>query len=270
MLSLHEILSRGRFIFSKSTERLRSYELVNGKRSVKEIAKIINRRENNVYRDLQKPLNMGLIRPVVGKAGDALKKERSPVYEKDPVAAEIPSDYFTNPEFALPAAGIVVPVKSGKSALEQKGPRPLLDFPSGGQVADISKKGEDQTFEFKRQGTEPRTVIREVGAMLNTSMGGIILYGIADDGTIEGAGITRQDLDPALQNSARNTISPPPVIELMAVDVMGTEIIAVRVPPWNRHDVYEYEGRVTIRKGTAVFRATPDESKRLHEGKYVV
>jgi len=44
----------------------------------------------------------------------------------------------------------------------------------------------------------------------------------------------------------------------------------VIVPPWNRSDVYQFEGRVLLRKGTNVFFAKPEESKKLHKGIYVV
>lgn len=56
---------------------------------------------------------------------------------------------------------------------------------------------------------------------------------------------------------------------MRSIRAIGTELIAVLVPPWNRRDIYFYEERVYVRKGTNVFVATPDEIKRLHRGQHV-
>jgi predicted HTH transcriptional regulator len=106
--------------------------------------------------------------------------------------------------------------------------------------------------------------------MLNTRQGGIIFYGIDDDGNIEGSDVTRQVLDQPLQNSIRSSISPAATVRLHAVQVMGSEIISIVVPPWNRKDVYQFDEKVLIRKGTNAFAAKPEELRRLHSGQYIV
>lgn len=50
------------------------------------------------------------------------------------------------------------------------------------------------------------------------------------------------------------------------VDVLGYKIIIIRIPLWNRKDVYHYEGRVYLSHGTNVFIAKPEDSKKLHDG----
>ncbi len=97
-------------------------------------------------------------------------------------------------------------------------------------------------------------------------MGGLIFYGIDDDGVIIGSDKNRQEMDQSLQNSINNCISPPPTVSIKNKDILGKRIIIIVVPPWNRKDVYQYEGRVLIRKGTNVLTASPDESKKLHRG----
>lgn len=134
---------------------------------------------------------------------------------------------------------------------------------------DMCKSGEDQILEFKAAGTDVRKITKEIGAMLHTRLGGIILYGVDDDGTIHGTDVTRQKLDQPLQNSIKNSIAPAAVVALKSVSVLGTEVLVVIVPPWNRKDVYQFDERVFLRKGTNVFTAKPEELRKLHRGEYV-
>jgi predicted HTH transcriptional regulator len=106
--------------------------------------------------------------------------------------------------------------------------------------------------------------------MLNTRQGGIVLYGVDDDGTIQGSDISRQKLDQPIQNSIKSNIAPAAIVKLHTITVLGAEIIAIVVPPWNRKDVYHFDERVLIRKGTNVFAAKPEENRKLHSGVYVI
>ena len=87
-----------------------------------------------------------------------------------------------------------------------------------------------------------------------------------DDGAIVGTDLSRQKLDQSVHNSVRNSVSPAPNIHLRSTKVVGTEILLILIPPWNRRDVYTYEDRVLIRKGTNVFAATTEERKKLYKG----
>jgi predicted HTH transcriptional regulator len=106
--------------------------------------------------------------------------------------------------------------------------------------------------------------------MSNTQRGGIVFYGIDNDGNIEGSDVSQQKFDQPLQNSIRNSISPATTVRLHSVHVMGSEIIVIIVPPWNRKDVYQFEEKILLRKGTNVFGAKPEEVKLLHAGQYVI
>jgi predicted HTH transcriptional regulator len=145
-----------------------------------------------------------------------------------------------------------------------------LVLPSETEILDACKTGEDQHLEFKAAGTDVRKVTREIAAMLNTREGGIVFYGVDDDGTIVGSDVTRQKFDQPLQNSIKNSISPAATVTLRAVKVLGSELLAILVPPWNRTDVYQFDEKVLLRKGTNVFAAKPEELKKLHKGDYVV
>ena len=145
-----------------------------------------------------------------------------------------------------------------------------MPVPTETEILDICKKGEDQVYEFKSAGTDVRKITKELAAMLNTRQGGIILYGVEDDGTIQGADVTRQKFDQPLQNSVKNSIAPAATVALKAVSVLGVEVLVVIIPPWNHRDVYQFDEKVLIRKSTNVFAAKPEELRKLHRGEYVI
>ncbi len=106
--------------------------------------------------------------------------------------------------------------------------------------------------------------------MLNTREGGLIFYGVEDDGTIQGSDVSRQKFDQPLQNSVKNSIAPAATISLKTAVVIGSELLVIIVPPWNRKDVYHFDEKVLIRKGTNIFAAKPEQSRKLHNGQYVI
>src|SRR5207249_3004998 len=115
-------------------------------------------------------------------------------------------------------------IKSVSAKVPLRRPRPLK-VPSEKELLDICNNGEDQLYEFKGAGTLIQRVTKEIAAMLNTRQGGMIFYGVEDDGTIQGTDTTRQRFDQPLQNSVKNTISPAATVKLHAVSVIGTEIL---------------------------------------------
>lgn len=195
--------------------------------------------------------------------GNSQRKQTSahPVYEKVPLARTVPARYFLGTALVRKE----VAAKVQKRPHQRHDHRRPLPVPSEQEILDICKNGEDQIYEFKASRTDVRKLTREICAMLNTKSGGIVFYGIDDDGTITGTDISRQALDQPLQNSIKNSISPAATIVLKTVPVMGTEVILIIVPPWNRHDVFQFDEKVLIRKGTNVFAARPEELKRLHQ-----
>jgi predicted HTH transcriptional regulator len=86
----------------------------------------------------------------------------------------------------------------------------------------------------------------------------------------KGSDIKRQKFDQPLQNSVKTSIAPAATVGLKAVLVLGSEILVVIAPQWNRSDVYQFDEKVLIRKGTNVFAAKPEELKKLHRGEYVI
>lgn len=200
------------------------------------------------------------------KDDEPIVKDGFTLYEKTPLARTVPISYFSGPiklsNRSTPS--LATPLKGAG-----KCPQPL-PVPTENDILDMCKSGEDQTLEFKAAGTEVRKITKEIAAMLHTRAGGIILYGVDDDGTIHGSDVTRQKLDQPLQNSIKNSIAPAAVVALKSVSVLGADVLVIIVPPWNRKDVYQFDERMFLRKRTNVFAARPEELRKLHRGEYVI
>jgi len=266
-MEIQELITRGRLVFEGAPKRLKVFELVNGRRNANDIARIAKRRVSSVLDDLRKMKDMGIVRHRIDNEGVIVKKEGSAVFEKEPALRHIPMTYFTDP------------IKTKKKFITQERKRRkkskggellAVTIPTYVQILDLCHKGEDQIYEFKRAGVETKKLTKEIGAFANTRMGGIIFYGIEDDGTVSGSDKRRQELDQSLQNSIRNTISPSLTIKIVEKNVLVQKVLLIIIPPWNKKDVYFYDGKILIRKGTNVFGITPEESKKLHKGIYIV
>lgn len=220
------------------------------------------RHVNNVRRDLKLLSDSELIEQIL-RDNKPLKKEGYPVYDKVPLARTISMRYFTGPTLKI-APSHFRETDHGTRKISNQRRAKSLKVPSGQEILDIANSGESQIFEFKGQGVEIQKITREIAAFLNTRQGGQIFYGIDDHGNIEGSDLTSQKLDQPLQNSVRNTISPPPTVRIHAVNVMGTQILVITIPPWDKRHVYMFTDKVLIRKGTNVFASKPEELKMLH------
>ena len=265
MLNLQEIIARGKYIFEGAPKRLEVFKWVNGRLNAKEIALKVGKTESNTLTDLQKIRDMGLIIQKE-KNGMGVRKNNSLVYEKVPLARQIPISYFKDPIKGVSKSSQKIPKTTGVRVQMSS-----LVAPSENQILQICTSGEDQLYEFKSPGVDANKITKEIAAMLNTKMGGVVLYGVEDDGTILGSDKRKQGLDQPLQNSIKNNIAPaPPSIKIVERNILGALVLLIIVPPWNKRDVYHFNDKVLIRKGTNVFGARPEESRKLHDGKYVV
>lgn len=265
MTDLQELIIRGRLIFDGAPKRLEIFGLINGKRSTKEIKTKTKRPFTAILHDIEKLRDVELIREK--KQGDVVvRKDGATVYEKMPLVKHVPLSYFEPVSKAGELSKQVVRRKGSASR------KPILHVPSEVEILEVCKNHEDQMNEFKAPGVEIDKITREISAFLHTKNGGIVYYGVDDEGSIVGSNLTRHQLDDRLQNSIRNTISPPPNIEVKERDVMGAKILLVMVPPWDMKTIYQCTktGHFNIRKGSNVFVLRPDELKKLHRGEYVV
>jgi len=263
-MELQELVARARLLFSGAPKRFIVFGLVNGKRSAKEIAKKAGKSLSATLQDLQKMKDLGLIVDKKDKNGKMIKREKSIVYEKSPLLKHLPESYFKDPT-KLPIARRE---SSRKEKIRRAGLKGIA-IPNEQRILDVCRDGEDQLYEFKRAGANTQDLSKVICAFAHTRMGGIIFYGVEDDGAIGNADMSKQKFDQSLMNSVRNTISPPLTIKIIGRDVIGHKIFLISIPSWNRKEVYYFRGRVYIRRGTNVFEAKPDEIKKLHKGEYV-
>lgn len=268
MADLQELISRGRFIFTGAPKRLDVFKSINGKKSTKEIARTLGRRLTSVLQDIEKFRNFELAREKRDKNGNVVKKGGASVYEKSPLVKHVGLTYFQG------IAETKRLVKIKQTAKIKRLKLATIHIPSENEILDICKNGEDQLYEFKAAGTEAYKISKKIAAYLHTKKGGIIFYGIDDDGTIIGSDKKRQDFDQTIHNSIRDNIDPAPNISVKERNVMGSKIIIIIIPPWDRKTMYQYtyqgDNRYYIKKGTNIFALKPDEIRKLSRGEYIV
>ncbi len=207
MVDLQELIARARMIFDGASRRLEVFELVNGGRSTKEMSRKTGRGLTAVEKDIRKIRDMELIQERKDVKGNATKKGGYAVYEKTPLIRHVPISYF---EDVANTSKLVRQTPKGRAKIPKLA---IIHVPLENEILDICKQGEDQLYEFKAPGVGTDKITKEIAGFLHTKGGGIIFYGIDDGGAIIGADMRRQDLDQKIQNSARNTVSPPPSIE---------------------------------------------------------
>lgn len=266
MADLQEIISRARFAFSGAPKKYDVFKLINGKNTSKEISRKTGRSLSSVIQDMEVMKDLDLVQEKKDIGGKTIKKKLAVVYEKAPLIKHVPLSYFDD----VADTRILVKTKSKKK--NKTFNSSSVRIPSEKEILDICGNCEDQLYEFKAPGIETDKITKEIAGFLHTKGGGIIFYGVDDDGTIIGSDIRRQDFDQKIQNSIRHTISPQPNVMVKDRDVMGSKVLLVIIPSWNKKTIYQYtqDGRYYIRKGTNIFALKPEEIKELSKGRYVV
>lgn len=260
------MITRGRFIFKGAPKRLETFKYVDGKRNTKEIAVASRRTYVSTLIDLRKMKDCNLVHEKM-EGDEIVKKDGCAIFEKAPILNHVPLNYFEDE-----SRGRLKIVKGEKTEKEPRQPKlASMSIPTDKQLLDICKQGESQHYEFKEPGIDTEKITKEIAAFLHTKNGGIIFYGVSDDGSIVGSDKRRQDLDQSIQNSVRSTISPQPNIEIKEIDVLGQAVLAILIPPWNK-TLYQYakDSRYYIRRGCNVFALKPEEISKLAKGKYVI
>jgi len=263
---LQELISHGRFLLSNSPKRLEVFKLINAKNSTKDIKNKVGRSLSAVIQNCEKLRDFGLIQEKKDTSGKLIKKQGATVFEKVPLIKHVSLSYFG------PVANTTMLVKKPTSKKNISKKAGSIHIPTETEILEICKNLEDQLYEFKEPGVGTEKITREISALLHTKDGGIILYGVDDNGVIIGSDLPRHKMDERIQNSVQNTISPSPQISIKDRDVLGSKIILIVVNPWDRKTIYQNtkDHKYYIRKGTNVFELKPDEITKLSKGKYIV
>ena len=144
------------------------------------------------------------------------------------------------------------------------------------QDEDIRRQlhlGEDSRWEFKRvefSGNKPTSPNRddlanELGAFANAD-GGVVLCGVADDGTIQG--MSREQmvaLDRLLVEISTDALEPPLRVHVHHRELDGEAFVLVAVP--RGEALHERGGQAFIRVGATKRRLRRDESLRLAQNR---
>ncbi len=130
------------------------------------------------------------------------------------------------------------------------------------ELKDIICQGENSSVEFKESAVRPETIAREMVAFAN-STGGLIVIGVADDGTIKGIG-ERTNFEEWVMNIARTAVSPALHVssEFISVDGLPVHVISV---PKGSDKPYQTGDKYLIRVGSTNRIATQAELMRLFQ-----
>ncbi|MGN6030297.1 MAG: AlbA family DNA-binding domain-containing protein [Thermomicrobiales bacterium] len=112
----------------------------------------------------------------------------------------------------------------------------------------IIARGESEQVEFKKSLSELARGVQAAVGMLNGSDGGVVIFGVKDDGTVAGV-TTGSETHDRLHNEFRK-IDPPfvPRVETHHVPD-GKTVLVVSIP--GNTGLYRYDGRPYVRLGAS-------------------
>ena len=129
------------------------------------------------------------------------------------------------------------------------------------QLAALVKEGEGQALELKRSTGELKEAVQSLCAFLNGS-GGIVLFGVRQDGTIEGQEVSDQTLRDIGQ--AADRFEPPAHVSIHRIKVKtGRDVVVVGVEGGADMRPFTYEGRPFERVGSTTRRMPQAKYERL-------
>jgi len=149
-----------------------------------------------------------------------------------------------------------------RSWSETMGMPPLDESSLEAQMAVWLLEGEGIQLEYKaKQGKEDNREFAEtVAAFANSTGGGVILLGVADDATV--VGYDPPKVRDAIASIIRANVNEHVEPSITRVVFDGRPIHVIRVPEGDRPP-YQSNGRVMIRAGATDRLATPDEIRAL-------
>lgn len=121
------------------------------------------------------------------------------------------------------------------------------------QLIELVKQGESQRLEFKKTTGQLKPAFETACAFLN-GKGGVILFGVKDDGQIIGQQVadqTKQDIAHELKK-----IEPYAPIEIHYIPIKNDQQIIMIEVPQGKHTPYAYDGRPYERNQSTTERMT--------------
>ncbi len=130
------------------------------------------------------------------------------------------------------------------------------------QLRSLVKRGESEILEFKSSTGSLTSGMQTVCALLNSTHGGTIVFGVTDKGQIMGQIVndkTKQEIAAELKK-----IEPRATIDIQYVKVSGDRQVILLFANPGEHAPYMYDGRAYTRNQSTTMRMTGEEYTYLH------
>jgi len=136
------------------------------------------------------------------------------------------------------------------------------------ELAALLQDQESQLVERKRSGADRSGIRKNICAFANdlpgTGKPGVIFVGVENDGSCAGIQVDDELLRTLAQMRSDGNILPLPSMTVEKKTIHGCDVAAIQVEPAANPPV-RYQGRVWVKVGPTVQRATPEEEQRLNE-----
>ncbi|MGK5091523.1 RNA-binding domain-containing protein [Deltaproteobacteria bacterium TL4] len=131
------------------------------------------------------------------------------------------------------------------------------------EFSDLLAQGENSSIEFKAADVRPESLAKEMVALSNV-WGGTILWGVRDDGTVEGVPEAFK-AEEWIANIARNNVIPPIAPEVQKLTFKGNHVYAVQIERGKEKPYQTNDFKYYIRVGSTNRIATQTELMRLFQ-----
>lgn len=116
------------------------------------------------------------------------------------------------------------------------------------ELQRLVESGESETLEFKRSLTEREAAAKTICAMLNSPQGGLVVFGVKNDGSIQGVEIGAETHDRIRGEIGR--IDPPIVPALTTIPISDARAVLLLSVPGNT-GVFRFLGRPYAQLGAS-------------------
>lgn len=125
--------------------------------------------------------------------------------------------------------------------------------------------GEDSSHQFKREMNDAESLAAEMVAMSN-SLGGYIIIGVADDGTVVGVpGPDKPALNNRISNVANQQVKPPVYPITQWFSVHGNDVLVIEMVSSPQRPHCDSKGRYFVKVGSDKRAAAPEELLRMFQ-----
>ncbi|MDA3859956.1 MAG: ATP-binding protein [Melioribacteraceae bacterium] len=122
------------------------------------------------------------------------------------------------------------------------------------KLKNIIAGGENLTTEFKQRFSTHTKIAKEIIAFANT-IGGILLFGIDDDGSIYGVE-SEKEISELIKETAESYCEPQIIYSQEFVELFGREIVVVKIPQSEvkPHRIQDYQSELDLNSAEVYVR----------------